>query len=371
MKILYTPPRFYPYIGGVENYALGLAKKLSNDNDVEVVCANEPKSNLSNINGVHVKRLISFFKIANTNITFLLPIRLLKIDFDIIHSYLPTPWSADISAIIAKLKNKPFVLSYCNDLVGKSLLSKIIIFLYNHTLLRLTLFLADKIIIIGPDYLKHSRFLQPFQNKVTFEPIGIDTNKFLCKNFKKNKNSLLFISILDKFHTYKGLDDLLRAIEIVKKTIPDIMLTIGGKGDMIKYYKQAAKNLQIENNVNFVGFISDDQLVDFYNRHGVFVLPSNEKQEGFGIVLLEALACGTPVITTNLVGIANDIRNTNCGIVIKSNNVNQLAKSIIGILVNQKLYNNFLKNIPSLIKKYELIKTTDRIKNIYRQLIKD
>ena len=120
MKILQTPVRFYPHVGGVENYVYNLSRELVKmGHEMSVVCANEPKTkNYEVIEGVKIKRLYYPFKIANTNITPNLPYALSKEGFDLIHTHLPTPWSADWSALISKIKGKPLVLTYHNNIVG-------------------------------------------------------------------------------------------------------------------------------------------------------------------------------------------------------------------------------------------------------------
>lgn len=107
LKILQTPARFYPSIGGVEYAVYYLSRELIKlGYKVKIICANEPKSNLKNIEGIQIERLNYIGKITNTNITFNLPYRLLKEDYDIMHTHMPTPWTSDISIFISKLKRK-------------------------------------------------------------------------------------------------------------------------------------------------------------------------------------------------------------------------------------------------------------------------
>ncbi len=366
MKIVQTPVRFYPYTGGVENYALDISKELVRlGNKVKVICANEPKSDIKNLNGFRIERLDYLCKIANTNLTLILPFRLWKEEFDIIHTYLPTPWSADWSAIIAKLRGKKVVISYCNDITGNgagNIISKI----YNNTLLKLTLKLADKIITIGPNYLQTSKYLKKYSSKVQFIPIGVNRKIFKKIDIKKQNNTIFFLSILDEYHAYKGLDYLLEAIKSVKKEIPNIKLIVGGKGKLLEYYKVKTKKLGIENNVEFQGFIPDEKLVECYNKYEVFVLPSTDStQEGFGIVLLEALACGTPVITTNIVGIAKKIEEYKAGIIVEPKNIEALSKAIVEILKNR---NEFSKNISILINKFDIKRLVQKIIDCYHEI---
>lgn len=366
MKIVQTPVRFYPYTGGVEKYALDISRELVKlNNKVMVICANEPKSDIKSLDGIKINRLNYLCKIANTNLSLTLPFKLWKENFDIMHTYLPTPWFADWSVLIAKLKRKKVVLSYCNDIVGNGI-GNIIAKIYNNTILKLTLRLADKIITIGPNYLNSSKYLKNHAHKVQFIPIGVDRNKFKNINIEKQKNTIFFLSVLDEYHKYKGLDYLLEAIKIAKNEISDIKLIIGGEGSLLKYYKNKTKELGIENNVEFHGFIPDKKLVEYYNKHEIFVLPSiDPKQEGFGIVLLEALACGTPVITTDIVGMANEIKKYNTGIITKPKNSKILAESIVKSLNNKV---KFTTNIPKMIEEFDIRKCTEKIENIYKTI---
>src|SRR4051794_37835018 len=101
MRILQTPPRFPPYVGGVENIVLEVSQALVRlGHDVSVVCAAEPANASESLAGVRVLRLPYLTKVANTNITPTLPITLLREPFDIVHTHLPTPWTADWSVLI-------------------------------------------------------------------------------------------------------------------------------------------------------------------------------------------------------------------------------------------------------------------------------
>ncbi len=334
MKILQTPVRFYPFIGGVENYAYYLSQELVKmGHQVHVLCANEPPLQKQEIiKGIQVKRLHYLCKIANTNITPTLPFNILKEDFEIIHTYLPTPWSADWSFMLSIFKNKPLIVSYCNDIIGLGM-TEHLAKLYNATILQLLLKKAHKIIIIQEDYVKFSSCLRKFQGKIEVVPVGVDPEKFKPSGSAENENILFFLSILDEFHKYKGLDYLLYSLKTVKKEIPTVKLIVGGGGNLLSYYEAMANSLGLRDNVDFRGFIPDEKLPDYYNRCNAFILPSiSSAQEGFGIVALEALACGKPVITTEIVGIARDLEKAKAGMVIPPKDSDALANAIIKIL---------------------------------------
>lgn len=334
MKILQTPVRFYPFTGGVENYVYNLSRELVNmDHEVEVICANEPTSDeFENLDGINVNRIPYYFKIANTNLTPSLPWAMRKFKYDIIHTHLPTPWSADWSAFYSRLKGKPLILNYYNDIVGNGA-AHYIAQLYNKTCLKFLLNQAERIIIIQENYLNYSPYLADYEDKIRVVPVGVDVNQFKPLEIKEENNSIFFLSLLDEFHKYKGLEYLLNAIKIVKEEIKDVKLIVGGKGSLLEYYKSMAKSLGIHDNVEFHGFIPEEKIVEYYNHCSLFVLPSiSSAQEGFGIVALEALACKKPVITTDIVGIAHDLQETGSGIVVPKKDPEALASAISEIL---------------------------------------
>ena len=99
------------------------------------------------------------------------------------------------------------------------------------------------------------------------------------------------------------------------------------------YYRKMVVDLGLTKNVEFHGFIPEEKIVEYYNRSSIFVLPSiSSLQEGFGIVVLEAMACETPVISTEIVGVAADVKKSNSGIIVPPKDANQLAEAIIKIL---------------------------------------
>lgn len=337
MKIIQTPVRFYPFTGGVENYVYYMSKELVKlGNEVKVVCANEPQTEKEDfIDGIDVLRLYYLAKIANTNITPGFPLAVSREDFDVMHTHIPTPWSADWSSIISKLKKKPLVVTYHNDIIGSGAADYIARF-YNKTALKSLLNNADKIIITQPSYIDYSPHLSDYEEKIDVIPNGVDVEKFKPTDRPRWKNTLFFLSVLDEFHKYKGLDYLLDALKKVKTVIPDVKLIVGGKGTLLEYYRDMVSDYGLKDNVEFHGFIPDENIVEYYACSNAFVLPSiSSLQEGFGIVVLEAMACQTPVISTEIVGVARDVKNSNSGIIVPPKDSDELADAIIKLLKDE------------------------------------
>lgn len=351
MHILQTPVRFHPHIGGVETYVHDLSKKLIElGHDVSVVCAkvNPETDSHEQIDGIDVHRLSSIGSIANTNLTPSLPKLLYQKAqaADIIHTHLPTPWSADLSTLVGAITGTPVVLTYHNDIIGEGF-ADYVAKLYNQTMLKVTLQLVDTVVVTQPAYCDNSLHLGPYQDKIEVVHNGVDVNRFRPVTidnpersrlgFDTNRSNVFFLSVLDGHHGYKGLDVLLEAISILgdrSGTIPHLL--IGGDGEARAQYEQQAKILDIEDHVTFLGYVEDDDLVAYYSEADLFALPSlSSDQEGFGLVLLEALAAGTPVVTTDVVGISDAVQNNDIGDIVSRNDPEKLAATIEQLLSSE------------------------------------
>jgi glycosyltransferase involved in cell wall biosynthesis len=375
MNVLQTPVRFYPYIGGVENYVYNLSRELARlGQDVQVICAREPRVQTVDFkDGIKIKRLSYIGKIANTNITPALPFALISQDFDIIHTHLPTPWSADWSLAISRIKNKPLVITYHNDIIGQGL-ARYIADIYNSTGLTAILSAASKIVVTQERYIKTSPYLKNYCHKVKVLPNGVDLGRFApsSRDGKQEESKVLFfLGLLDKYHRYKGLEELLEAIVLVRERIPAVKLIVGGGGELLNEYKKMAECLGISKNVEFPGFIADEELPDYYHNCDAFILPSlSSDQEGFGIVLLEAMACGRPVISTDIVGVAKDVRRTGSGIIVKPRDSNVLAQAIMEILKDEGMAEEMGRKGRSLVEeKYDWRKIARDMLGIYEELV--
>ncbi len=366
MKILQSPVRLYT-TGGVESYVRNLSKELViMGHDVRVICADSPGKEVVD-KRVSVKAMRTFINIANTNITPALPLALLRSDFDILHTHLPTPWSADWSALVSRFRERPLVLTYHNDIMGDGD-AKYIAWLYNRTALKLLLKSADRIIMARESYL--SPFLGDYRDKISVIPVGIDVMAFRPLEVPQ-KGDIFFLSILDKYHSYKGLEHLFKALKILKREQPNVKLVVGGSGSMIKYYLKLADSLGLKRNVRFVGHISKNQLLEYYNGCRLFVLPSTDPaREGFGMVLLEAMACSRPVITTDIAGMARDIKKNAAGLVVSRGNEEELADAMGCVLKEKDLAFRMGTFGRKLVEeKYSWNVVAKRIERVYKDLL--
>lgn len=367
MRIIQTPVRVFT-TGGVEHYVLSLSQALADlGHDIEILASDEPGS-LPIPGSLHIVPLRSLGKIANTNITPTLPFHLLKNDADIIHTHIPTPWSADWSSLVARVRTIPLVVNYYNDIAGKGMYSHIAS-LYNHTLLKSILSHADVIIVNRPHFI--SPHLTPYSDNIRIIPPGVDTGYFHPDPLPLEWD-LFFLSVLDKYHHYKGLDTLLSAIAFVKKTYPAVQALIGGTGELLSQYQKMASDLGIRDNVRFAGYIPHDSLQTYYSRSRMFVLPSSDPTlEGFGMVTLEAMACGRPVITTPVSGVAHEIERSGAGVLVEPENPEMLAGAILDLMGDGKKANAMGQAGRELVvEKYSWERIAREIEGIYREILK-
>lgn len=141
---------------------------------------------------------------------------------------------------------------------------------------------------------------------------------------------LLTIARLASEDRYKGYDQLLRALPRIRASLPNVKYLLGGKGPDRARTEALIRELKLEDSVILPGFIPDAELPDHYNLCDVFAMPS--KGEGFGIVFLEALACGKPVMAGNKDGSVDPLLNGKLGALVDPDDVKQIADTLIQIL---------------------------------------
>jgi glycosyltransferase involved in cell wall biosynthesis len=160
----------------------------------------------------------------------------------------------------------------------------------------------------------------------------VDTDKFILNKHKPAH--ILNIGFLGGLgNNNKGLDLLLKAASLIQKK--DFILHIGGNGILLEAYQKMSEEFNIEGFCKFYGEIPREKIVDFYSGLDLFVLPS--RYETFGIVLIEAMSCGLPVIATKCGG-PQEIVTAETGILIGKNNPEELARAIENISDKLSMY---------------------------------
>jgi len=175
-------------------------------------------------------------------------------------------------------------------------------------------------------------------------PMGVDIERFNPKtkiNLKNKFNSDYLIFSVGRLVEKKGIKYLVMAMKYIVKKYPDAKLIIGGDGPERKNLERLVENLNMRKNVTFLGYVKPSELPRYYASSDVFVLPSIETSqgdtEGLGVVILESLASGTPVVASRTGGIPEPIRHKENGLLSNPKDPRDIAEKIILILSDTSL----------------------------------
>ena len=384
MRIAQIVCTFPPYRGGIGNSVYNISDRLAdlghevtvftpayNYSDGASQFADQPVDTEGKFT---VERLRSIVKFGNGA---LIPQLFFKLNnFDIVHLHYPC-YGALKAVLLRKLwsgKRMKLVLHYHMDNQATGF-KGFIFYLYKIFILPIFVRAAKIITCASLDYVKHSdlgKYYKAKPNKFRQILFGVNLEQFVTYHDNKNKERenkvILFVGGLDKAHYFKGLEYLLKAFNIIlkKPELSSTVLKVVGSGDLLPYYKKSARDLGVEKNVKFYENVDNSKLVDFYNYSDCLVLPSINKAEAFGLVLLEAMACSTPVVASNLPGVRSVLKNGREGLLVRPGDVNDLANKIKAILSDKKLAERMGLAGRELVEtKYTWAKVAKRLDSIY------
>lgn len=169
-------------------------------------------------------------------------------------------------------------------------------------------------------------------------PVEFKKPAYLLERYRLNETQPLLLTVtrLSFSERYKGYDNTIEMLPLLLQQYPNLHYLLGGKADQqeTKRIKELIDGLQINKQMILPGFIEDKELIDHYLLGDVFVMPS--RKEGFGIVFIEALACGRKVIAGNKDGSADALMNGELGVLVDPDDKTALAKAIIHSLENNE-----------------------------------
>lgn len=187
-------------------------------------------------------------------------------------------------------------------------------------------------------------------DKIDIIPMGVDNSIFdvhNLSNLKEAYNAKYLIFSVGRLIDWKGMDILIMAMPEVIKKIPEVKLVIGGSGPKKEALKKLVKDLGLEDKVILTGYLENVDMPKYYASADVFVLPSinlNGQTEALGVVLLEAMASGCPVIGSNVGGVPDIIQDGVNGFLVKEKSPADMANSIVEILLNDQIRDKFKIN---------------------------
>lgn len=220
-----------------------------------------------------------------------------------------------------------------------------------------------------------SQPLQTFLNKYApgdyhVIPNGIDVKRFnpdgpLKKEFQDGKVNILFVGRLEK---RKGLEYLIRACGLINKKFSNFRLIVVGPGTRLRGgYRRLAKELELSN-VEFVGAVSGDDLPKYYRTADIFCSPATGG-ESFGIVLLEAMGCGKPVIASDIEGYASVMQHSEQGILVPPRDIQGLADALLWLVDNKAMREKMGVKGRANAENYSWPNVAEKVLDFYRGLM--
>lgn len=334
LRILQVYKDYFPVVGGIENHVKLLATRLIYDYgmDVRVLVTNTGRDTVvSEENGLQVIKAGRFGTVASTPISLSLLKEMGRQEVDLAHLHFPYPMGE--MAYLLRGRSKRLILTYHSDIVRQRRLLS----LYRPFLWRI-LHRADRIIASSPNYIRSSPFLQKVEEKCTVIPFGIELKPWEKVDLEEVQGLrqryepplLLFVG---RFRYYKGLTYLLEAMKGIEAT-----LLLVGSGPLEGELKHQVVRDHLQTKVFSLGELADEKLPALYHASDLFILPACERAEAFGIAQVEAMACGLPLVSTEL-GTGTTYVNTNeeTGIVVPPRDPGALAMAVNFLLENESL----------------------------------
>lgn len=365
MRVLHIYKDYYPVTGGMENHIRALAEEQARRGfDVSVLVTSLTKeTGVTEMNGVRLMRAGRLATIASTPLSIELPRLLFREHPDIAHLHFPYP-VGELSQLFFGKATK-VVLTYHSDVVRQKRILR-----FYKPFLKRVLAMADRIIATSDRYVQSSPYLGSVAGKCRVIPLGIDPAPFLnfdsvrVGEIRKTYRSPLLLFV-GKLRYYKGLHYLLEAMREI-----DARLLVAGTGPMEAEWKRIAAGPGIAGKVTFLGEVEDDELPPLYHACDVFVLPASERSEAFGLVQVEAMMCGKPVVSTEL-GTGTSFVNMHdeTGFVVPARDAKSLGETVRKLLTDKELRLKMGEAARArALQEFTLTAMADRTIGLYREL---
>lgn len=361
---------YAPWVGGVEKVVQNIAEGLKDQTDMKVlVCQPKGHTASKKINGVPVTYA------GSAGICFSMPVSLpffrlfhrMSQEADIVQFHMPFP-IADLAALLYRYKGKTIVWWHCDVVRQKKLM------IFYKPIMNAFLRRADRIIVATEGHINDSAYLGPYREKCTVIPFGIDVPAFehhqsageRLKTSLPDQKKVLFVG---RLVYYKGAEILLSAF--AKTTGAELFLV--GSGPLEQPLRELASSLGISRKVHFLGKLSDDKLKDCLRDCDFLSFPSIANTEAFGLVQLEAMVYGKPVINTSLsTGVPYVSLDGVTGITVPPRDVGALAKALQVLTDDDALRLELGKNAYQRVRdEFGLDQMMRRVLNVYNSVLTD
>jgi glycosyltransferase involved in cell wall biosynthesis len=293
LQVLHVGKFYPPHMGGIETHLQTLCGELRKTLDVRVTVANEGRTwSREVVDGVPVTRVPTAWTLASAPLCPGMIGQIRGSDADIVHIHLPNPMA--VMAYLASGHRGHLVASYHSDTVRQKFLGAAF-----EPLLHAALRRSSAIIASSEEYLNSSPVLRRYRDRCHVIPYGIPVEQSQHADpaavaaIRRDYGEPLVVSV-GRLVYYKGFEYLIQAMAQVRGN-----LLIIGEGPLRGKLQDLATNLGLSKKVHFAGNIAGD-LTAYYHAANVFALASIARSEAFGIVQIEAMAAGIPVVNTSL-----------------------------------------------------------------------
>jgi len=285
-----------------------------------------------------------------------------EINPDILHAHYATSYG-----LLGSLVNyKPYIISVWGsdvyDFPKKSFI--------HEKLLKYNLKKAD--LILSTSKVMADETKKYIDKDILITPFGVDIDKFKINNINKTVEDGLVIGTIKTLEEKYGIEYLIKAFQIVKNRNKNlnIKLKIAGKGSKESDLKKLCKELNIENYVEFLGFVNPNDVPNIFNSFDIAVFPSILDSESFGVAAVEAEACGVPVIVSDVGGLMESTKPNYSSFVTKRKDSNDLANKLEKLLLDDELRKSMGMNARKYVEdNYNYIDNFDYINDIYLDLL--
>lgn len=338
VRVALVTPYYPPSVGGLERYTQQIARALCDDPGFEVVVITTGEARRTRTvreDGITVVRLAPWARISNSPVSGWWPVqvrRLLRAHrIDVVHAHAPTPYLADVAAYVAG--PRPVALTYhAGSLVkGESRVVDTLLRTYERFVLPRVFARADALVAVSP-------IAAPYATgRAHLIPPGVDTAEFRPGPPAAGSSAdVVYVGRLQRTSRWKGVPVLLEAFARVAREEPAARLVLVGDGDDVPALRERAAALGIADRVVWRGALAGEALVAAYQRARVVVLPSLTAAESFGMTLVEAMACGRPVVGSRVGGIPYVVRDGVDGLLVPPGDAGALSAALTDLLRDEQ-----------------------------------
>lgn len=336
MRIVQVSPFFYPHAGGVESHVRGLVREFARLGHEVTVLTSRYDRHLPREEVFEGYRIL---RARNVGVLFNTPIDLdvgrlaRSLDADVVHLHYPPPLTSYFVTRALERRRVPMCLTYHCDLFLPGVLGRLIAGTYQRIFLPRTLRRVDRVVVHTRSYAITSAMLRG--RELAIVPSAVDLERFrpgidasdLRGDLRLDGKRV--IAFTGRLVEHKGIDVLLRALPLLP---PDVVAVVVGTGPRLPNLVGQARRLGVGDRVRFCPAVSDENLPRFLALAEQFVFPSQNRLEGFGLAVAEAMAMGLPVVIADMPGVREVIAPGQEGLLVEPLIAADLAAKVRSLL---------------------------------------